>query len=97
MFFPRTSVLRAETMQRWRMKLKKEGGTAGSDLTPSEHKGIGNGDVHGMTHRIHYKFLVYHRHGSNCGDQANSTSSDCHQAEVSISLPVASTHIAPLS
>lgn len=51
----------------------------------------------GMTHRIHYKFLVYHCHGSNCGDPANSTSSDCHQAEVSVPLPRAVTSIAPLS
>lgn len=44
-FFPTISVLPAQTTQRWRMKLKREGGTGGSDWAPSEHKDIGNGDV----------------------------------------------------
>lgn len=103
-FLPKTtSVLPAQTTQRCLPREGEEERVSGAVLglpLSTEIKETdmpkNNGINNGITHRIHYKFLVYHCHASNCGQPANNTSSHGHQAEVSTPWPSSSrTHCSP--
>lgn len=78
----------------------KKGGVSGAVLglpLSAKLKETDTPKSNGMTHRIHYMFLVYHCRGSNRGQPANTTSSHCHQVEVSTASPSSSrrTHCSP--